>query len=171
MIPAGNHRAKAIDAILSETSTGKEQVVVNFELLDLPGESITWYGYFTDKTTETTLKGLRAAGFKGLDINDMSSLRESPNEVSLVVEHERNEKDGSIRARVRWVNTWGGPTLQPLAPEKARAFATKIRAELAKFDRTATEPRNNGAPPRNQPKRSGGVLPPEPPPVTDDIPF
>lgn len=173
MIPAGKHRAKALSAVLSQASTGNEQIAVEFELLDLDAQRITWFGYFTDATIEHTLKGLRAAGWQGLDIADMSSLLESPNEVSLVVEHERNEKDGSLRAKVRWVNAWGGPALQPLAQDKMKALSARIRAEAAKLDRAQAAPKNNGAPKPAPKSRTGGVLPPEPPPHTDDsdLPF
>ena len=177
MIEAGNHRARAVEAQLGETKAGKEQVAVRFELLDLGGQSITWYGYFTDKTTESTFKALRTAGWKGMDLSDLSDLssQETP-EVTLVVEHEQEQDEygnatGKVRARVRWVNGQGGLSLKSaLAPDKAKSFAARMKGKLAAFDRT------NGAP-KPAPTHANGSRPPAPdaPPAgfqeNDDIPF
>jgi hypothetical protein len=172
MLDAGNYRARAIEAALGETETGKEQVAVQFQLLDLE-QTITWYGYFTDKTLETTFKALRTAGWKGQDLTDLSDLcapAETP-EVTLVVEHETytNPETGEskTRARVRWVNGTGGLALKKaLDPNKAKAFAARMRGQLAAFDRSsgAPKPQANG---RQHAADS------EPSPFTgdDEIPF
>lgn len=46
MIPNGTYRARATDAQLGETSTGKEQVAIGFELLQpgFEGQFIPYYG-------------------------------------------------------------------------------------------------------------------------------
>jgi hypothetical protein len=165
LIPQGKYRAQAIEAGLGETDTGKEQVAVRFKLLDpVEGcpDSITWYGYFTDKTLETTFKALRTAGWKGQDLSDLSEL-EAPTapEVILVIEHEADQQN-QVRARVRWVNGTGGMALKKaLDPAKAAAFASKMRGELAAFDQKAglQKPAPNAAP-------KGKAAP-----TGDDIPF
>jgi hypothetical protein len=170
MLDAGNYRARAIEAALGETETGKEQVAVQFTLLDLEGQTITWYGYFTDKTLETTFKALRTAGWKGQDLTDLTDLcapAETP-EVTLVVEHETytNPESGEskTRARVRWVNGTGGLALKKaLDPNKAKAFAARMRGQLAAFDRGTPKPQTNG-----QKSHASDV---EPSPFNDDIPF
>lgn len=141
MLDAGTYRARAIEAALGETDTGKEQIAVRFSLLDLEGQEITWYGYFTDKTLETTFKALRTAGWKGQDLSDLADLcnPETP-EVTLVVEQE--EYEGKVRARVRWVNGAGGLALKKaLDPNKAKAFAARMKGQIVAFDRTSGAPK------------------------------
>lgn len=182
MLDAGTYRAQAIEAALGETDSGKEQIAVRFRLLDVEGQEITWYGYFTDKTLETTFKALRTAGWKGQDLSDLSDLcgGETP-EVNLVVEHETYENpqtgESKTRARVRWVNGTGGLALKKaLDPNKAKSFAARMKGKLATFDRTSgtpkPQPRNGAAhyddgPPLDElvEKQAGGAL------SDDEIPF
>jgi hypothetical protein len=163
----GTYRARAVHGALGETKSGSEQVAVEFELLDADGAAgprITWYGYFSEKTLATTVKALRACGWKGDLLTDLSGI--SDNEVSLVVENEVLP-DGRARPRVRWVNAPGGPGLglkTPLVGDKARAFAARMRAHIAAVDQVELAGGTKG--------RSNGVLSPEPPPHDDsDLPF
>ncbi len=152
MLDAGTYRAKAIEAALGETETGKEQVAVRFQLLD-SAEQITWFGYFTEKTTESTFRALRTAGWKGQDLMDLADLcapAETP-EVNLVVEHETytNPETGQTKtqAKVRWVNGTGGLSLKKaLDPNKAKVFAARMKGQLAAFDRSAGTPKPTAAP-------------------------
>lgn len=155
IIEAGTYRARAVEGALGETSTGKEQVAVVFELLDVQ-QRITWYGYFSDKTLESTFKALRTAGWRGQDLSDLSDLsREDAPEVNLVVEHEADQK-GTVRARVRWVNSTGGVGLKAaLAPDKAKAFAARMKGALAAFDKGTGAP----AVPAVRPKASTRDMP------------
>lgn len=141
IIEAGTYRARALEGALGETSSGKEQVAVRFALLDLPQQTITWYGYFTDKTLESTFRALRTAGWRGQELSDLSDLsREDAPEVHLVVEHETDDK-GTTRARVRWVNGTGGVGLKSqLPPDKAKAFSARMKGALAAFDRSNGRP-------------------------------
>lgn len=141
IIAAGTYQAKAKEAALGETSTGKEQVAIRFELEGL-GTSMTWYGYFTEKTTESTFKALRTAGWHGQDLSDLSDLsRPDVPVVNLVVEHETDEK-GATRARVRWINSTGGIGIKSALPaDKAKAFAAKMRGALVAFDKSAGAPK------------------------------
>lgn len=148
ILDAGKYRAQAIEAALGETDTGKEQVAVRFRLLDIEGQEITWYGYFTDKTTESTFKALRTAGWKGQDLSDLSDLeaQDTP-EVTLVIEHEADQQ-GNPRAKVRWVNGTGGLALKKaLDPNRAKTFAARMKAQLVAFDQGAGTPK--AAPKRN----------------------
>jgi hypothetical protein len=168
-IQAGTYRARAVSAALGETSTGSEQVAVEFELLDVEGNAgphIVWYGYFTEKTVKTTIKALRTCGWTGDLLTDLSGI--DTNEVSLVIEEE-SDQNGRMRPRVRWVNAPGGAGLSlkaPLDGEKARAFAAKMRSRIAAMDQAegASKPK-----PRATAKP---ILSPEPPPHDDsDLPF
>ena len=50
----GRYKAKKVGGDFGYTNGGKEQVAVAFQLSDT-GDSLTWYGYFTEKTEENTL--------------------------------------------------------------------------------------------------------------------
>jgi hypothetical protein len=148
ILAAGNYRARAIEGALSFTNTGKEQVAVRFELLDFPQQTITWFGYFTENTTQSTFRALRTAGWRGEDLSDLSDLaREDRPEVLLAVEHEKY-KDKTY-AKVRWVNSATGPALKAsMPPDQAKAFAARMRDQLAAFDavsKAAAPPKSNGA--------------------------
>ncbi len=69
MLNPGKYRARPIAAALGLTSKGTDQIAVTFELLDPAGERITWYGFFTEKTTDRTLESLRHCGWKGNDLS------------------------------------------------------------------------------------------------------
>jgi hypothetical protein len=174
MLDAGTYRAQAIEAALGETDTGKEQIAVRFRLLDVEGQETTWYGYFTDKTLETTFKALRTAGWKGQDLSDLSDLcgQDTP-EVNLVVEHETYENpqtgETKTRARVRWVNGTGGLALKKaLDPNKAKSFAARMKGKLAAFDLGAGTPK---PPQRNGAAHHAASPDDEPSPFNDEIPF
>lgn len=171
----GTYRARAVAGGLGETSTGKEQVGVDFQLLDpaFEGQHITWFGYFTDKTQESTIRTLRTCGWNGDDLTDLSGI--DANDVHLVIENE--EYEGKWRPRVRWVNPVGGLALRSaMEPNKARAFAAKMRGAIAAVDQASGERRAPAKVSANTKSRVGGVIPPEPPPYAsspeaDDIPF
>lgn len=159
----GTYRARSIEGALGVTSGGKEQVAVRFDLLDFPGQTITWFGYFTEKTTDSTFRALRTAGWAGSDLSDLSDLAdpEGP-EVWLVIEHETYENKTS--ARVRWVNSAGGMALKsPLLGDQAKAFAARMRERVAAFDALSNQQAKPGA----APARAA----PAPAAVDDDIPF
>lgn len=165
-IADGVYRARAVVGALGETQGGKEQMAVEFELMDsegVVGPHITWFGYFTEKTTEHTLRALRTCGWRGDDLSNLDGIQE--NEVSLVIQNETYE--GKTRPKVQWVNAPGGAGLglkAPLAPDRAKSFAAKMRAAVRAFDIQT----GNGKRPPAPKSRVGGVLAPEPPPMTDD---
>lgn len=173
MLQPGYYRGRAIEWGLGKTEKGTRHVAVRFQTLDeqeRPGESIAWYGYFTDKTTERTLESLQHCGWEGTDITDLSGIER--NEVQLVVQHE--EYEGKVHARVAWVNRPGGGGIAIKAPldegEKAD-FARDVKAKLlamrqgqrrAPVNRSARTPE---PPPIAEDPRYMGVSPDE------DIPF
>lgn len=183
MIPEGTFKARATEGALGWTSKGKEQVAVNFVLLegDAEGSQVTWYGYFSDKTQDGTIKSLRACGWLGDDLSDLTGI--DANEVWLVIEHEENEQDGSVRARVRWVNGGGGVQMKErMDADQARAFAARMKgAVLAQRSKSGGAPGTTTAPPRTPPSGArqpapAGRRPPPPrdpgPPIDDDkIPY
>lgn len=108
----GTYRAKAINHKLGETAKGGEQILVTFEILtgEHKGQSLYWYGFFTEKTLERTLESLEACGWDGESIAKAVGL--GSKEVELVVEYETSQSDGKQYLRVRWVNAPRGAALK-----------------------------------------------------------
>jgi hypothetical protein len=118
------------------TNAGKEQVAVAFELVEQPGQRITWYGLFRTEITgqerisqcERTMESLRLCGWNTDDLSDLAGI--SDNEVELTIDHETDLK-GETRARVKWVNApgSGGPALKNIMPDaQKKSFAAKMKA-------------------------------------------
>lgn len=178
LLDPGTYRARAVEGALGTTSKGKEQVAVKFDLLDFPGQTITWFGYFTDATTNSTIRALRTAGWKGTDLSDLTDLSnpETP-EVWLVIEHDTYE--GKTTAKVRWVNSAGGLAMKnSMDSGQAKIFAARMRDKVAAFDavakqqgaavpmtRNGARSRDDGPPADVIEQQAGGA------PDTDDIPF
>src|SRR5512133_2180052 len=174
MLEIGEYRAQSKTAALGKTQGGKEQIAVTFDLLDLPGQSITWYGYFTETSEETTFRGPRAAGCVGDDLADLSSLQPGA-EVVLVIDHETYE--GKTRAKVKFVNSGSGgiPLKSQLAPDAAKSFAARMKGRLLAFDRTAGTPAQPKPAPRHAASASSEVpqevLDRQAAEQSDEIPF
>jgi hypothetical protein len=161
----GTYRARAVESGLGKASTGTEQVAVLFELLDENGLRITWYGYFSDKAYEQTVKALRACGWQGADPTELDTFATSglgSNEVELVIEQETAiDAQGNAkgtRAKVRWVNVPGAGGIglkSKLAPDEAKSFAARMKAKILALEHG--KPKVNGSPSRQ----------PEPPPHGD----
>lgn len=175
LIPAGTYRARATEAQLGTTDTGKEQVAISFQLLTpgFEGQHLPYYGFFTEKALEVTVKALRACGWAGVDLSDLTGI--DTNEVNLVVEHE--EYNGVTRAKVRWVNDGSvGLLKNVLGDVERKAFANRMRAAIATLGHGQPQkpaPRPAAPAPLTRPASSRSpAMPPEPPPHTDtDIPF
>lgn len=131
IIPAGEHRAKARNHGFGRTNNGDYQIGIRFELLDVPGRHLSYYGGFKDTQIKHTVNALRACGWAGDNLERLVEDGFGSQEVSLVVEHE--EYNDQIRARVKWVNPSGisfrnAVEGQELA-EFARAMSGFIRSQ------------------------------------------
>lgn len=174
----GIYRARAKEAKLGTTNTGKEQIAVLLETVhdetgEFTGSTITWFGYFTDKAIEGTFRALRRLGWQGNDLSDLSTI--GTKDVVIVVESE--EYEGKFRPKVKWINDpdggGGGLALKtPLDDARAKQFAAKMKGAVVAFDKKEGTPKRP-APQAAKAKQSGGVLSPEPPPHEEesDIPF
>ncbi|HZL99005.1 MAG TPA: hypothetical protein VFD43_02035 [Planctomycetota bacterium] len=169
MIAPGTYRAKvgSIDDVqFGFTEKGNEQVAVAFTLLVEPyvNAQITWFGYFTDKTVETTLKALRNCGWQTDDLNDLTGV--DAREVDLVIESEEDQQ-GRLRARVRWVNQVGGKVKlnNTMSPEQRVSFASRMKGTVvAHRDGTAPKaPRLPSAAAVKAEARNHGAV--------DEVPF
>lgn len=170
-------RARAIGAGLGKSGRGSEQVGILFLLLDDDGNQsgrMTYYGSFSDKAFDITLKAMRTAGWTGTNLDDLSSLGDGNTpEVSLVIENE--EYNGVTRPKIKWVNAGGLAMKDQLEPSEAQSFAAKMRGAVLAYDqknpgakRTTNTARPTPSSRNSSPPPSG---PPEPPPLTDDPPF
>src|SRR5262245_48948220 len=91
-LPKRHYRARALHSALGRARNGREQIAVEFQILDegFESERITWYGYFGDEgrgtrtPTQITVEALRNCGWVGDDLSDLSGI--DANEVALVVE-------------------------------------------------------------------------------------
>jgi hypothetical protein len=139
LLPKGRYTGRAVSAALGMTGGDKPQVAVMFELVEPAGWRIGWYGYFSEKTEESTLKGLFACGWDGEDIRVLNGIDQ--NEVELVVDIEENEDKngqrlGTFRNRVRWVNPVGDATMllnKTMDDATAAQFATAMRGRAAQL--------------------------------------
>jgi hypothetical protein len=93
----GTYKARAISADFGESEKGTQFIAVTFVIEfagdgDSPGtsETITWFGYCTDKTSERTIESLRYCGctFPGSDISRPTG---SATARDVVLEKNRNE--------------------------------------------------------------------------------
>lgn len=130
MLAAGTYKAHPVKAWLGEsTNKGTPFVGVMFTLES--GEQIAWQGWLTDGAMKSTMRAVRACGFVGDDLSDLSSIEGAQKTVYLVVEHEEDDK-GTLRPRVRWVNeTEGGPMMSAaLTGSKAKEIAARMKAAI-----------------------------------------
>ena len=149
MLENGKYRGRPTSAALGLTKGGKEQIAVQFDLVDPAGESIAWYGYFTEGTMERTIQSLRYCGWTGTDLSVFTEGQPLPEEVcrevELVVEQE--EYEGKVRAKVQWVNGGGGLALKnALTLDQAQAFARRMQGVITAMDRQGSQTRANPAP-------------------------
>ena len=159
MIEAGTYEARPITAALGSTKGDKPCVGVEFELLDT-GAHISWFGYFTEKTTERTIESLRFCGWTGQDLDNLSEIGAKEKlTVQLVIEQE--EYEGKVTAKVQWINRGGGLRLnKPLDGQAAKAFAAQMKGAVVAYDQAkgivkqAQPAATNGA-------RSEDVFPPK----------
>lgn len=154
-LPNGQYPGRGVSAALGTADTGTEQVAVELVVTsgEHQGKRMTWFGFFTEKTTERTLESLRHLGWQGDDLSDLTGI--DRNDITFVVEAE--EYKGEMKPKVRWINAPGGMALKaPMGPEAAKAFAAKMKgAVVAQRQKSGTAAGGAGASA----------------PASDDIPF
>lgn len=137
MIQAGKRiEARGVLGALGRTGGGKPQVAVELELLSGPdaGHCITWYGYFTDDTTQRTIESLRHLGWKGNNLSVLDGIDQ--NVVSIEINHE--EYNGEQQAKVRWINAPGGLAMKEVMdPAEALQFARSMKGAVVQANATA----------------------------------
>src|SRR3954468_14263609 len=128
MIPEGKYNAVAVpvegDSFVEwgETKAGEPKISMRFKLST--GETIYWYGYFSENARDRTVKALRLVGFVGDSLADASNQRLNQ-PVQLVIKHE--EYNGKTSAKVQYVN----PPRAAFDSSKLSKFSAEMRAAVA----------------------------------------
>lgn len=131
---AGTWRARVTsldDVQFGMSGNNNEQIAIPFVVTqgEHEGATITYFGSFTDKAMEHTIKALRNCGWQGDDLNDLTGLTD--NEVELVCALETyNEK---TTLRVRWVNKPGEGKVKlerPLDAAQRAQFAARMKGTV-----------------------------------------
>lgn len=123
---AGTFKARVIDVELGYTDSGNEQVALLFETQT--GETISWYGTFTEKATPYTIKDLRACGWTG---NDLATLgvEDLASDVEIVVEEDMY--NGKSRLKVKWINGANRLNVKNrMTPAQKAAFGVKLKGAI-----------------------------------------
>lgn len=142
-------------------SNGTEQIAVALSPSSGPsaGDSITWYGFFTESAQEITYRQMRTLGWAGDDLSDLSGL--DTNEVSFTVKTENYQ--GKDRQKVAGIFPLGGVVLKnEMTPEQLKAFAARQKGNaIASRNGSTSTPKSK---PKGKPMR-------EPGDDTDDVGF
>jgi hypothetical protein len=191
LIPEGKYRAVALQVSVEgygqsfvqfgESSAGNPQVIVNFEILDgeYAGRRKTWFGVFTENTTQRTIEALRYCGFKGDDLAAAMS-QQLDQEVQIVIGHE--EYQGKVSDRIKWVNRGGGGVFKlekPMDRTGLAQFAAQMKSKVRQVPDApgarGEKPQRSASPRSSSAPGSGGPPPGwsdnQRPPSDDDIPF
>lgn len=166
----GTFKAKALGWGLGLSNSGTEQVAITFGIVGGPheGQTLTWYGSFSDQAIERTFESLRHCGWSGDNLAALTGL--DANEVEIVVDEEVYE--GKARTKVKWVNRPRGPALKhQLSGPALDAFAARMRgAALAHKLKYGDQPAPRAAGQRAANGEDYGEYG-SPPPSDDDLNF
>jgi hypothetical protein len=131
MIPEGRYKARGCEAKLAYTSAGAGQVAVDLviteEESEYCGQHRTWYGSFTDKSTDRTLQSLRLLGWDSDDLSQLTGIDQ--HDVWVTIAHE--EYEGEIRDRAAFINASAGLAVKtPMEEGDAKAFAERMKGHV-----------------------------------------
>lgn len=126
------------------------------------GKTVSDSWYFTDAAYDLTVKRMRAFGWKGVDLGDLSTL--GCEEADIVCQNDTFK--GKTRLKVKFVNALGDSPDRVSAPLNAgelKSFAARMRAKIVGLDakQAKAQPAKSAQPQREEP----------PPPIDADIPF
>lgn len=158
-IEAGTYKGRAIAGTeqYGQTKHGNDQIVLDLDLLEI-GEKVSTFLVFSDKSAPYSVERLRALGWNGNDLSNLTGI--DRNEVAVEVKYEMYQGDEKMKVQIL---TGGGVVLKDKLDDKGKkAFAARYAA-LAKS--TPAPSAVAAAPAR-------GALPaPVDAPSADDLPF
>ena len=155
LLQRGRYLGRAVSGGLGATSKGDPQVAVMFELGEpVPGHRVGWYGFFTPKTEEATLKALFACGWDGENIKELNGITERDVELVIELEQQVNEQgekiENSWRNRVRWVNEIGSASMMlvhELEPAVEAQFVQAMYGRAAAMKQKLSAGKSAATPP------------------------
>lgn len=132
----GSYRARAIEWKWGKSSNDNVQLGVSFDFLDHPGTRMTRYLSFTDDAFDHSIKAMRNCGWQGEDLDDLTGL--DTNEVSLVVDYDRDDTNHEKGLRIQFVNSAGGIAMKTaMAPEEVKSFGQRMKGRVRAADSAA----------------------------------
>jgi hypothetical protein len=138
MIPEGRYKCRGTEAALALTSQGAPQVAVDIVITEegeYEGQHRTWYGSFTDKATDMTLRALRTLGWTGDDLSDLSSIAAAEDPEAYVSIVHEEDQEGNPRDRAAFINANGGLAVKtPMDAGEAKAFAERMKGHVLGFN-------------------------------------
>ena len=171
-IQPGKYRARAqADSVqFGESSKGTEQIAITFDLLDESdapsGQTITWIGFFSEKTEARTIESVGHCGWD-MATGPSNAHRVADNVVELDIQNE--EYEGKVRTKVQWVNRIGAKFAfeRPMDQNQKGSLFARIKARSAAKPGSvpAAQPRRPAPQPQRPAVNEGGSG------VEDDIPF
>lgn len=126
-IEAGRYKGRGIAGSeqYGTTQNGTDQIVVDLQLES--GLTVSTFLYFSDKAAKYSIQRLRALGWSGTDLADLTGI--DSNDVDVDISYE--EYQGELKMKVNIV-TGGTVTLdRPLDDKGKKAFAARFRAHAA----------------------------------------
>jgi hypothetical protein len=127
-IDAGVHRGRGIAGTeqYGTTSNGNDQIVVDLDLFDI-GEKVSTFLVFSDAAAPYSMERLRALGWAGTDLTNLTGIDKS--EVQVEVKYEMYQGEEKMKVQIL---TGGGVVLKNKLDDKGKkAFAARY-ANLAK---------------------------------------
>lgn len=146
-------RALLKEATFALSEGGDEMIVMQFEFVDgeYAGTTRKWWGMFnTDERADRTMDAMRANGWAGEDVLDLSFV--GSKEVELVCEDEHY--NGKVYPKIIFVN--GAQRLEvknQLSGARLKSFAAKMKGRLAVGNAKAGAPAASKPNTRQQPQR------------------
>lgn len=125
----GKFRAQALEGSLGYSSTGKEELAVQFLILEGPdeGKKITWWGYLSEAAADRTLQSLLYSGWDGQDVSVLKGLGSK----NVILDIQEDTYNGVTKTKVAWVNSLSAkPTHSPdraMSESQKSSFAAKMR--------------------------------------------
>lgn len=150
-IQPGVYDMKCTDGELGYTAGNAEkgeapapQLALLMEFVDGPykGLSITWYGFFTEKTKASTIRALRTVGWTGDDLTDLSTARgRAPCTVQVEADLQ-----GVLQARIRFIGGGAIAMKNIMNTDQKAAFAASMKAFASTIAADEPKPASGGAP-------------------------
>lgn len=129
MLVPGTQVGRAVDAGMGVTSTGKDQIAVQFEFPG--GDLLTWYGYFTEAAFEITARSLAQLNADPVDLDwDMDAVCAAVVGSEIPCKIVEDTYQGQTRLKIDFIGTSAGGLglRQPMDEAQKTDFRTRMRA-------------------------------------------